>query len=93
MVVFLLTLAMIFLVLCVLGSNRLDAIGKTVRSLHPIESCEGDRSIPGSGDIQYSRIAFLLSLFFLHRNFTVLTASIFALGCFGLTRACQSCNF
>ena len=78
--------------LCVSGSNRLCAIGNVVHSLRPIESSDGDRSIPGSGEGLYSRSAFLLPLFFLHRDFTVLTAastSPFALGCFGLTRACS----
>ena len=78
--------------LCVSGPNRPRAIGSVFRSLRPIESCDGDRSIPGSGDVLYSRSAFLLSLFFLHRDFTVLTAasaSPFALGCFGPTRTCS----
>ena len=78
--------------LCASDSNRLRAIGNVVRSLRPIESCDGDRSISGSGQTLYFRSAFLLSLFFLHSHFTVLTAasaSPFALGCFGLTRACS----
>ena len=61
--------------LCVSGSNRLRAIGNVVRSLRPKENCDGDRSIPGSGDALYSKSAFLLSLFFFQGDFTVLTAA------------------
>ena len=57
-----------------------------------LKSRDGDRSIPGSGDALYSRSAFRSTLFFLHRDVTVLTAasaSPFALECFGLTRTCS----
>ena len=74
------------------GSSRPRAIERFVLSLRPMESSDGDRSIPGIGVALYSSSAFSLSTFFLHNDFTVFTAasaSPLTQGCFGLTRTCS----